>query len=310
MAAYLPQQVVEAPPQSRPYMAPTTPAGRLEREAADAYCRALTSGHYENFTVAAAFVDPVRRMDLMRIYAFCRTTDDLGDEHRDSQPLDRLGRWRSDVEALFAGRQPIHPVLVALRETIERRALPAQPFLDLIAANVQDQTVATYADWPQLEAYCMLSAAPVGRMVLHVFGIENPGAVALSDDVCIGLQLANHAQDVSRDAAIGRRYLLDVDLEGGTVGAVRALVERARGLLDSGRRLEPMAPFPLRMQLALYRLGGLAICGAIERIGYRTQKERPSLSVAGKVSLVLRAALEALTPKPRFAQPHSELPQR
>jgi squalene synthase HpnC len=291
---------------------PATPAAdRLSVEAADAYCRALTSGHYENFTVAAAFVDRPKRVDLMRIYAFCRTTDDLGDEHRESQPLELLARWRTDVEALFAAREPLHPVLVALRETIARRALPAQPFFDLIAANVQDQRVSTYPAWPELEAYCRLSAAPVGRMVLRVFGIDDPGAVALSDDVCIGLQLANHAQDVSRDARIGRRYLLDDDIrEAGTTGAVRALVERARALLDSGRRLEPMAPAPLRMQLALYRLGGLAICDAIARIGYQTEKERPSVSAAGKVALVVRAALEAMTPKPRFTYLHPELPHR
>ena len=278
---------------------PASPAAdRLELEAADAYCRALTSGHYENFTVAAAFVDRLKRVDLMRIYAFCRTTDDLGDEHRDSLPLERLARWRSDVESLFAGRQPVHPVLVALRETVERRALPPQPFLDLIAANVQDQTVTHYADWPELQAYCMLSAAPVGRMVLRVFGIDDPRAEALSDDVCIGLQLANHAQDVSRDAVIGRRYLLDRDVAAlGISGAVRALVERARTLLDSGRRLEPMAPTPLRLQLALYRLGGLAICDAIQRIGYQTENERPNVSAARKVGLVLRAALPSLVPQ-------------
>jgi phytoene/squalene synthetase len=275
---------------------PATPAAnRLELEAADAYCRALTRGHYENFSVASAFVDRPKRIDLMRIYAFCRTTDDLGDEHRDSKPLERLGKWRDDVVSLFEGRQPIHPVLLALRETVVRRSVPAQPLFDLIAANVQDQSVSQYATWSQLEGYCKLSAAPVGRMVLRVFGIDDPIAQTLSDDVCIGLQLANHAQDVSRDGAIGRRYLLDEDLRSlGPVGAVRALVERARSLLDSGRRLEKMTPLALRIQLALYRLGGLAICDAIERIGYRTQEQRPSLSAAGKVALVFRAATEAL----------------
>ncbi len=276
-------------------MLATPAASRLELEAADAYCRALTRGHYENFSVASAFVDRPKRIDLMRIYAFCRTTDDLGDEQRDSKPLERLSRWRDDVVSIFEGRQPSHPVLVALRKTIARRGLPAQPFFDLIAANVQDQSVSHYATWPQLEGYCQLSAAPVGRMVLRVFGIDDPVAQTLSDDVCIGLQLANHAQDVSRDGAIGRRYLLDEDLRSlGPIGAVRALVERARTLLDSGRRLEKMTPLALRIQLALYRLGGLAICDAIERIGYRTQEQRPSLSAAGKVALVFRAATEAL----------------
>jgi phytoene/squalene synthetase len=203
--------------------------------------------------------------------------------------MGRLERWRADLAALFQGNQPIHPVLIALRETIEHYDLPSQPFLDLIAANVQDQTVKTYAEWPELEAYCMLSAAPVGRMVLGVFGIDNAQAQSLSDDVCIGLQLANHAQDVSRDAAIGRSYLLQSEIRAGDPSsAVKGLVMRARHLLDSGKRLEPMAPGALRLQLALYRLGGLAICDAIEKIGYRTDRSRPSVSTATKISLALR----------------------
>jgi squalene synthase HpnC len=273
---------------------PAAPA--LALDAADAYCRFLTSRHYENFSVASRFVDGARRTDLARIYAFCRTTDDLGDESPPGMALPRLERWRNEVRALFEGVAPVHPVLLALQRTIEVRGIPAQPFLDLIEANVMDQRVASYADWPELDRYCRLSAAPVGRMVLRVFGVVDPRAEALSDDVCIGLQLANHAQDVSRDAVLGRSYLLKSDLAGGRAVAARALVLRARTLLDSGRELETMVPRPLRLQLALYRLGGRAICDAIERIGYDTASTRPSVSSGTKVSLVLRAALEAVTP--------------
>ncbi|HTX58829.1 MAG TPA: squalene/phytoene synthase family protein [Verrucomicrobiae bacterium] len=269
---------------------PNTPqAAGLELHAADAYCRALAAEHYENFSVASAFVGAARRRDLMRIYAFCRTTDDLGDESARGA-LARLDRWQADTAALFAGEQPVHPVLLALGETVRAHALPAQPFFDLIAANVQDQHVKSYADWPALQAYCRLSAAPVGRMVLRVFGIADPAAEALSDDVCIGLQLANHAQDVSRDALIGRTYLLEEDLRaGGTRAAVQGLVARARELLDAGRRLERMVPLPLRLQLALYRLGGLAICDAIERAGFATDRTRPSVSTPMKLGIALRA---------------------
>lgn len=273
---------------------PAAPA--LTLDAADAYCRFLTSRHYENFSVASRFVDGARRTDLARIYAFCRTTDDLGDESPDGTALPRLERWRDEVRALFDGVPPVHPVLLALQQTIEARDIPARPFLDLIEANVIDQQVDSYADWPALDRYCRLSAAPVGRMVLRVFGVAGERAESLSDDVCIGLQLANHAQDVSRDAVIGRSYLLQTDLAGGRVAAARALVTRARTLLDSGRALEAMVPRPLRLQLALYRLGGLAICDAIERIGYDTASTRPSVSNGTKVSLVLRAALQAVTP--------------
>jgi squalene synthase HpnC len=268
----------------------------LNLEAADAYCRMLTQRHYENFSVASRFVDGRTRVDLSRIYAFCRTTDDLGDESPDGTALMRLERWRSEVEALFAGTPPVHPVLVALAATVDRRRMPAQPFLDLIEANVQDQHVKEYRTWDELIGYCQLSAAPVGRMVLRVFDIDDAQAEALSDDVCIGLQLANHAQDVSRDAVIGRRYLVESDLSAGTTSdAVRAMVSRARVLLGSGRELEQRVPQPLRLQLMLYRMGGSAICDAIEAIGYKTENERPSVSAATKVSLVVRAALEAFS---------------
>jgi squalene synthase HpnC len=269
-----------------------TAAMNLNLEAADAYCRILTRRHYENFSVASRFVDRATRRDLMRIYAYCRTTDDLGDESPDGSALPRLERWRAELQTLFEGIPPVHPVLVALAPTIDRHAIPPAPFFDLIAANVQDQRVARYRTWEELIGYCRLSAAPVGRMVLRVFAVKDTRAEQLSDDVCIGLQLANHAQDVSRDAAMGRRYLVDKDVEArGIDGAAQAMVERARALLASGEELERCVPRPLRLQLALYRMGGLAICDAIQAIGYKTERERPSVSTRTKVSLLVRAAL-------------------
>ncbi len=263
-----------------------------EERAADAYCQALCARHYENFIVASRVAPLHLRRDLARVYAYCRTTDDFGDESGPAA-LARLSAWRAQVEALFAGEAVIHPVLVALRTTVQRHHLPAQPFLDLIAANVQDQTVTSYEEWPALRSYCLLSAAPVGRIVLRLFGITNPAAVALSDDVCIGLQLANFAQDPSRDEAKGRCYLLQSEVRSlGVRGAVRAHCERARGLLASGRILEGMTGGRLRFQLALYRLGGLAILAAIERMGYATDVRRPALGWPAKI-LTLCSALGA-----------------
>lgn len=265
-----------------------------ELESANAYCRLLARRHYENFTVVSMLLRGQIALDLMRIYAYCRTTDDLGDESGDAA-LERLDRWRGEVSDLFAGKAPVHPVLVALRETVSRRRLGAQPFIDLIAANIQDQHVVTYESWPELQRYCELSAAPVGRMVLAAFGMDGLRAQALSDDVCIGLQLANHAQDVTRDAARGRCYLLQSDIRsGGVAFAVRGLCDRARTLLASGVELEAMAPFMLRVQLALYRLGGLAIVSAIERMGYATDVARPRVSKAVKAGLLLRACVGSL----------------
>ena len=267
---------------------------RLEVAAADAYCWRLARLHYENFSVAAPLLRWELRRDLARVYAYCRTTDDLGDEHGTSARA-HLERWWEDVGELFAGGRPAHPVLVALRETVARNGLPAQPFLDLIQANFQDQDVASYATWQALHAYCDKSAAPVGRIVLRLFRMHSPLAERLSDDVCIGLQLANFAQDVSVDARKGRTYLLQDDLEaGGVPAATRALCDRARALLASGRDLEAVAPWPLRFQLALYRLGGLAIVDAIERLGYRTDRQRPSMPTRVKLLVAARAIRQSL----------------
>jgi squalene synthase HpnC len=266
-----------------------------ELQAADAYCRYLAGRHYENFSVASLILPPAFRLHLARIYAFCRTTDDLGDESG-SSALPRLELWREQVQQCFdAGPDPVHPVLLALRRTVAACDLPPRPFLDLIAANVQDQLVCAYDTWDELRQYCLLSAAPVGRLVLRVFGVRGARAEKLSDDVCIGLQLANLAQDVAVDRAKGRIYLPQSDLcAHGLHGAVRVTCERAERLLASGRELENMVPSRLRVQLALYRLGGMAILAAIRRMGYRTDLERPHVSPTVKAALIPRAAMRSL----------------
>ncbi|HEX6508276.1 MAG TPA: squalene/phytoene synthase family protein [Chloroflexota bacterium] len=264
-----------------------------ELQAADAYCRYLMSRHYENFTVASLLLPSTIRLHLMRLYAYSRTTDDLGDESG-GNALARLAAWRAQVEQCVAGGpDPTHPVLLALRHTIDACRLPPQPFLDLIAANVQDQTTSAYATWEDLRAYCQLSAAPVGQLVLRIWGIRHAGADRLSDDVCIGLQLANFAQDVAVDRAKQRTYLIQADLRaGGVPGAVRAMCDRAESLLASGSELEALVPGRLRMQLALYRLGGVAILSAVRRMDYRTDERRPHLSPLTKLSLLPQAFLQ------------------
>lgn len=269
-----------------------------ELESADAYCRLLTRRHYENFSVVSVFLRSTHRTHLTRIYGFCRVTDDFGDEStsRGANALERLKMWREQVAGLFSGRSaPIHPVLIALSETIHECSLRQELFFDLIQANLQDQSVRMYANWDELRAYCMLSAAPVGRMVLRVFGVEQERAGALSDEVCIGLQLANHAQDVRRDQMKGRSYLLrEVVEREGIAGGVRDLSDRAERLLESGKTLEAMVSMPLRAQLALYRMGGLEVISSIRDLEYRTDETRPSLTSTRKAGLIPRALLQSL----------------
>jgi squalene synthase HpnC len=273
-------------------------------DAADAYCRELVR-HYENFTVASRVSPPALRRDLMRIYAYCRYTDDLGDESRDrAVATRRLRRWRDEVRESFEYSERTHPVLVALAGTADRFDLDEQPFIDLIDANLQDQRVDRYEDWTALRAYCNRSAAPVGRIVLRLFGIDAPLAITLSDDVCIGLQLANFAQDVSVDARLGRSYLIQEEVRAyGTDGAVRLLCERARTLLAAGRELEQLAPSRLRVQLALYRFGGEAILDAVAARKYHTVTQRPVVDRAARVRIAAAAVTASLHREPSRTRP-------
>lgn len=270
-------------------------------EASDAYCRQILR-HYENFTVASRLTPKRLRRDLTRVYAFARTTDDIGDESGEPAfALKRLERWRAEVDALFNGVLPSHPVLIALAPTLVTHRLPPQPFLDLIEANMQDQRVSAYEDWPQLHGYCRLSAAPVGRIVLQLFGVSEPSAVPLSDDVCIGLQLANFAQDVASDAERGRCYLLQNEVRTlGTTGAIAQMCERARELLASGRQLEALAHGRLRLQLVLYRLGGEAILDAISDAEFDTRTVRPVVSGKQRRHILVQALRDFLS-APRAA---------
>lgn len=271
-------------------------AGDLtELRSADAYCRYLTRRHYENFSVVSAFLPRTTRTHLARIYAFCRTTDDFGDESN-GRGLTRLAVWREELLDCFsADAAPIHPVLIALSVTIRQVGLPSEPFLELIQANIQDQTVGSYESWEDLRGYCRLSAAPVGRMVLRIFGVTDVRAFSLSDDVCIGLQLANHAQDVRRDSLRGRNYLVQsIVRDHGVEGGVRDLVERAEQLLASGVELERVVPRRLKAQLSLYRRGGLEVAKAIRSLDYRTDVTRPTVSRVAKLALVAKTIGECV----------------
>lgn len=256
--------------------------------AADQQSRRLLSRHYENFWVSSWLVPGRLRPHMARIYAYCRMTDDLGDE-TEGDATTALGAWRDDVLRCFEQPPaPRDPSLLALSETIRQFRLPREPFLDLIEANRRDQSIHAYRTMADLLEYCRYSAAPVGRLVLRLFGIADDHLDRLSDRVCIGLQLANHAQDVTVDRAKGRTYLIqDVLQRDGVRAAVESMCGEAAALLASGRELESRVPWRLRAQLSLYRQGGEAILQAIRREDYRTDLRRPQVSNAVKVRLLV-----------------------
>jgi squalene synthase HpnC len=164
----------------------------------------------ENFPVASRVLPRALRPHFLAVYGFARLVDDIGDE-ADGDRMAQLNWAEAELDRAAVGTAK-HPVFVALAPTIARFDLPLDSFRALIAANRQDQTVTRYETFDDLVAYCMLSAAPVGRLVLSLLEAATPERVARSDRVCIGLQLVEHLQDVAEDARAGRIYLPLEDL--------------------------------------------------------------------------------------------------
>ena len=162
----------------------------------------------ENFPVALRLLPGRYRAHLTAVYGFARSADDMGDEAPPDERLALLDELEADLGRLYqpGGEAPRLPVIRALAPAVAQCAIPAQPFLDLIQANRQDQVVTRYQTFDELLAYCRLSANPVGRIVLCVFGAATPPRERLSDLVCTALQLAEHWQDVAEDLP-GRPHL-------------------------------------------------------------------------------------------------------
>lgn len=270
---------------------------------AQQYTAKIAKTHYENFTVVSAFLPRELRQHMFNVYAYCRWSDDLGDEITDPQlAVEALTWWRGELDECYAGR-PRHPVFVALHETIQRFEIPPEPFHYLLDAFVQDQTVKRFPTYRDVLHYCTRSANPVGRLVLYLFGFRDKERQELSDATCTALQFANFWQDVTVDWEKGRVYLPLEDLERFGVREeqipnreftpqfrelMRFEVDRARKLFAKGLPLTRMVPRRLRLDLELFTRGGESILDMIEQQDYDVLTKRPELSKAGKVKLMLR----------------------
>lgn len=255
----------------------------------------------ENFPVALRLLPARHRRHLMAVYRFARTVDDVGDEAPPDQRLKLLGELESDLARLYdrtrgtgsagaAGAGPRSQAVAGLAPAVTECAIPAQLFADLIQANRQDQVVARYQTFDDLLGYCRLSANPVGRIVLHVFGSFTGDRAELSDRVCSALQLAEHWQDVAEDLQAGRIYLPAEDLDRFGVteqdlalpsapSQVRALIAfettRARSLLDEGAPLIGSLQGWARIAVAGYVAGGRAALTAIAAADHDVLRATP-----------------------------------
>ena len=278
---------------------------------AHAWCRRLAESHYENFHVVSWFLPRDLRPHFYSIYAYCRVSDDLGDEVGDrSAALALLDLWGRELDACYEGRAR-HPVFVALAETIRECFIPKEPFADLLVAFRQDQVVTRYETIEDLLNYCRYSANPVGRLVLYACGESSDENFRLSDFTCTALQLANFWQDVREDYARGRIYIPKNDMEVFRVseeqiaegvatpefrGMMRCEVDHARELFEQGLPLIGRVNRDLALDLDLFSRGGLEILRAIERQGYDVLSSRPAISKSRKLALLLHAVSGKLLP--------------
>src|SRR6202166_4892292 len=273
---------------------------------AQEYCRRLARTHYENFSVATWFLPKQLRQDFLNVYAYCRISDDLGDEVGDpAASLSLLDEWESQLDAGYGGT-PRHPVFVALAETVRKFDIPKHEFSDLLIAFRQDQTVTRFETFKDVLAYCRYSANPVGHLVLYLCGYQDAERQQLSDYTCTALQLANFWQDVTVDYAKGRIYLPLEDLRRyGVLEAdlahslntpafcemIRFEVQRARQWFDRGLPLLGKVDKELAIDIELFSRGGQEILNAIERQNFAVLGHRPAISKPRKLALVARAAL-------------------
>jgi squalene synthase HpnC len=288
------------------YAIPEHPPSLAE---AQEYCRRLARSHYENFSVATWFLPERLRQHFFNIYAYCRISDDLGDEVGDPQwSLEMLDQWQAELDACYAGHSR-HSVFVALEETVHKFDIPKQPFDDLLKAFRQDQTITRFVRFEDLLGYCRYSASPVGHLVLYLCGYRDAQRQALSDSTCTALQLANFWQDVSDDYSKGRIYLpledlrrfgvIEEDISGARntpafCEMMRFEVERAHQWFQQGLSLAGKVNGELAVDIELFSRGGQEILNAIERQGYAVLGRRPAIAKTRKLALVARSALRKL----------------
>ena len=294
-----------ATPWSRLPAAYAIPERAPSLEDAQQYCRQLARSHYENFSVATWFLPSHLRQDFLNVYAYCRISDDLGDEVGDPAiSLALLDEWQAQLGACYEGA-PRHPVFVALAETVRKFAIPKHEFSDLLIAFRQDQTITRFETFDEVLAYCRYSANPVGHLILYLCGYHDAERQQLSDYTCTALQLANFWQDVTVDYGKGRVYLPLEDLRQFAVtekdlaqnlntdafcAMMEFEVERAREWFHRGLPLIEKVDRSLAVDLELFSRGGQEILNAIERQHFAVLGRRPIISKPRKLALVARAA--------------------
>jgi squalene synthase HpnC len=281
---------------------------------------AVSIEHYENFPVASWLCPPQLRPAVVAIYHFARTADDLADEG-DASPVQRnvdLQAYRQDLQRVVDGQAPsprwAATVFDPLARCLNQYRLPPALLNDLLDAFEQDLFKGDYTDRPELLDYCRRSANPVGRLLLHLYGVQDELALRRSDAICSSLQLINFWQDFSRDGPRGRVYAPHSDLTRHGLGApellacrdspvARALIADlcawAEQLMQEGAPLVHQLPGRAGWELRLVVQGGLRIVEKIRAMQFASLLQRPALTALDAPLLLWRALRMRQPNKPK-----------
>ena len=266
----------------------------------------MSVNHYENFPVASWLIPRDLRPAVIAIYQFARGADDIADEG-DAEPgvrLAQLDRFEVELQRIERNDAPEEEPFASLAVAVRRYALPVSLLRDLLSAFRQDVLKHRYATYEEVLDYCTRSANPVGRLMLHLYGVSGAENFHRADAICSGLQLANFWQDIAIDWQKGRVYLPEEDLarfevDVGQIAAGRCderwtrllafEVARARSLLEEGRPLARVLPLRIATELKLVVAGGLRILQAIDTIGGDVFRRRPRLRTLDWAALAVAA---------------------
>ena len=261
----------------------------------------MTKADDENFPVSPWFLPAATRVHLLAFYGYARLVDDLGDELRGDR-LAALEEVDRELDRIYCGETPRHPLLQRLARTVATLGIPELPLRALVEANRIDQRQTRYATLSDLLDYCALSANPVGELVLRAFDVATGERLRYANAICSGLQIVNFAQDISEDYSRGRVYvpqeylarfdcrersLAASSADRSVVSVVEALCVVAADLLDQGAPLVGTLRGRARLTTAGFVAGGRDTIRAIRHVRHDVLARHPR---RGRLSFARTAA--------------------
>ncbi len=259
------------------------------------HCESMTAYHSRSFHMASALLKPDQRQAARALYAFCRTTDDIVDDHGGNASA-LLQTWR---ERALSWHPPHHDLVAfAWADARGRYSIPQRYAEQLIDGVARDMVQNRYRNFEDLTTYCYGVASTVGLMSMHIIGYHDEEAVRYAIKLGVALQLTNILRDVAEDWQRGRLYLpldeleafglSEADIEAGIVddrwrAFMKFQIARARRIYEEAwpgiQMLDAGGRFAIAAAASFYR----AILDDIEVHDYDVFSRRAHVSAWGKI---------------------------